>query len=381
MEINVTKSILLKELAVASKFRGKEIKGGGITEGSPYIALSASENGLTIRSTDKQVYYENILPLEIVGEEDLEQVHVVKVPGHATLTHKFEEVLRKFPSETVNIKVAGEKLILTSDGVNAEVATLEYDFPAPPSGKEGESINSPKSFFENIISTTGFAAGESDSRPILKGINIKGDGKTFTAVATDSHRLSKYEAEQSIIIDNITIPSKPFASVLETLNGDEKVKLTPLENYVKLVQEDRIVFILLLDGVFPDTTKLVSIGDTKTSSHLKINSKELINAIDRAIPFAKNDKGKPMVHLEMFENSIKIFSNAEDGSMTSTISLIEASEKVISEKIVLNAKYMIDAIKSHSSKEVTIVIESKQKPVYIISKDTSNTQLVLPIKY
>lgn len=380
MEISVTKSILLKELAVASKFRGKEVKGGSIV-GIPYIPLSASEDGLTIRSTDNQVYYENILPLQIVGEEDLEEVHVVKEPGQVILTNKFEEVLRKFPSETVNIKVLGEKITLTSEGVKAEVTTLVNEFPAAPTGKEGESINSPKSFFDNIINKTGFASSDSESRQILKGINIKGDGKNFTAIATDSHRLSKYEMEQTIKIDNITIPSKPFASVLETFNDEGKVILLPLENYVKLVQEDKIAYIRLLDGIFPDTTKLVNVGDTTSTSHLKINSKELINAIDRAIPFAKNDKGRPIVHLEMIENEIKIFSNAEDGSMTSNISLVESNGIIIPEKIVLNAKYMIDAIKSHNSKEVTLVIESKGKPVYIISEDLSNIQLVLPVKY
>ncbi len=378
MKIIVSKSIILKELAVAGKFRGKEGKGGN-TEGIPYIALSASEEGLTIRSTDVQVYYENVLPLQIVGEEDLEEVHVVHETGQVALTNKFEEVLRKFPSEKVEIKVTGEQIILTADSVDAKVSTVENDFPAAPTGVEGESINSPKSFFYNIINKTGFASGESDSRPILKGININGDGKMFTAISTDSHRLAKYEVEQTIKIDNITIPSKPFTSVLETFNDDGKVKLIPLGNYVKLEQEDKKVFIRLLDGQFPDTSKLVNVVDT--ASHLKFNSKELINAIDRAIPFAKNDKGRPVVQLEMIENGIKIFSSAEDGSMTSNLSIIETNGVTIPEKIVLNAKFMIDSIKSHNSKEVTLVIESKGKPVYVLSEDKSNTQLVLPIRY
>lgn len=374
MKIIVTKAILLKELAVASKFRGKEGK-----EGIPFIALNASDEGLTIRATDNQVYYENILPLQIVGEEDLEEVHVVKETGKVALTHKFEEVLRKFPSEKVEIKVTGEKITLTADNVNAEVSTMDNEFPEAPTGVESESINSPKSFYDTIVNTTVFASSETDSRPILKGINIKGDGKTFTAIATDSHRLAKYEVEQSIEIDNITIPAKPFASVLETFTDEGKVKLIPLGNYVKLEQEDKKVFIRLLDGNFPDTTKLVSVVDT--ASHIKLNAKELINAIDRAIPFAKNEKGRPVVQLEMDDSSIKIFSSAEDGSITSNISIKESNGNTVSEKIVLNAKYMIDSIKSHNSQDVTLVIESKVKPAYVFSEDKSNTQLVLPIRY
>ncbi|MFY0519275.1 DNA polymerase III subunit beta [Lysinibacillus sp. UGB7] len=378
MKIQVTKSILLKELATASKYRGREIKGGN-TIGIPFISLSASEEGLKIRATDNQVYYENILPLHIVGEEDLEEVHVVIEAGQVALTQKFDEVLRKFPSEKVEIQVTGEKIILTADNVNAEVSTMDSPFDEAPTGVEGESINSPKTFFDNIITKTVFASSESDSRPLLKGINIKGDGTTFTAIATDSHRLAKYEDAQSIQIDNITIPAKPFASVLETFSDDGKVMLIPLGNYVKLQQEDKNVFIRLLDGNFPDTTKLVNVLDTV--SHISINSKELINAIDRAIPFAKNDKGRPVVQLEMFDQGIKIFSSAEDGSMTSNVSINKSNGVVISEKIVLNAKFMIDSIKSHNSKEVTLVIESKGKPVYVLSEDKSNTQLILPIKY
>lgn len=378
MKINVTKSILLNELSVAAKFRGREGKGDAVV-GTPYIALIASVDGLTIKATDKIVYYENVLPLQIVGEEELEEVHVVNESGQVALTKKFEDILRKFPSEKVDIIVTDNKITLSSDSVNAQVSTLDIDFPAEPSGQERESINSPKSFFEHIIHKTGFAAEEKDTRPILKGVNISGDGNTFTVIATDSFRLAKYEVDQTIKIDNITIPARPFADALDSFSDDGKVKLIPLDNYVKLEQEDKKVYILLLDDKYPDTSKLVNISDT--ASQLKVNSKELINAIDRAIPFAKNDKGRPVVHLEMIENEIKVYSTAEDGSMTSNISIIDSNGIPVTEMIVLNAKFMMEAIKSHNCKDVTLVIESKAKPIYVISEDESNTQLILPIRY
>lgn len=377
MKIKANKSILLKELSTAAKYRG----GGKDSVGSPYISLTASENGLLIQATDNQVYYENTLPLQVVGEEDLEVVHEVLEGGIVALTPKFEEVLRKIPSTQVEITVADTQITFTADGVSAKLTTVECDFPPAPEGTEGEVINSPKSFFNTIVKNTSFAASTVDSRPVLKGINLKGDGTNFIAVATDSHRLARFEQEQTIVFNEVTIPAKQFTSILETFNDEEKVKLVPFGNHVKLIQEERIVYIRLLESNFPDTSRLININHDKVTK-IKINAKQLNEAIDRALPFAKNDKKRaPIVQLEITENGVRIFSAAEEGSMDSIVPIIEQHGAGITEKIALNAIFTTDAIKSHNCKEVTVVLEDKAKPVYILGELEGSTQLILPIRY
>lgn len=375
MDIKITKSILLKELALANKFRGRD---GKDSTGIPYIALDATASqGLKIRATDNQVYYSNTLPLEIVGEEGLEPVHVVHEEGSVALTPKFEEVLRRVPSKEVNIKVEGEQIIITAKGINAKVATVPFKFQEAPEGTEGAAIDSPKSFYEGFTNKTAFASSDKDSRPALKGINIKGDGKTFTVEATDSHRLARFEQAQAIEISELLIPAVKFASVLEVFDDEEKIKLIPFGNYVKLVQDDKEVFILLIDGKYPDTSKLVGIKES--SAFLNVSSKELIDAIDRAIPFAKDDNGRPIVQFDISDSELKIFSAAEEGSIVSTVSIVN-SKGNFTGKIAVNAKYTMDAVKSHNTKTVSLVLEAAGKPLYILSEDKGNTQLIMPVQ-
>lgn len=375
MKIKITKSILLKELAIANKFRGKE---GKNDTGIPYIELSATADSLKIRATDNQVFYTTSLPLQIIGEEDLETVHEVIEEGVVALTPKFEEVIRRVSSKEVNVTVEGEHIIITAEGVNAKVATTANKFQETPTGTEGPAIDSPKSFYDSFTNKTAFASSDSNSRPALKGLNIKGDGKIFRVEATNSHRLARYEQEQDIEFSEITIPAKKFASVLEVFNDDDKIKLIPLGNYVKLIQEEKEVFIRLLDGKYPDTSGLVNIPES--SCRLNVNAKEFVSAIDSAIPFAKDDKGTLIVQLEISNEGIKIFSVAEDGSIMSNVPVLERKGD-FEGKVAVNAKYTIEAIKAHNTEIVTFVIESAAKPLYIQSSEKGNTQLIMPIRH
>lgn len=371
MEIKADKSILLKELAIAAKYRKKD--------GGAYTYFEATEDGLIVKSTNDEVYYTNILPLQVVGEEDLETVHEIIKPGVVAITSKIEEVLRKVPGKTITLKSENEKVSISADGFKANVATIEVDFKEAPSDTSGEAISSPMAFFKNIVQRTGFAYSTSESRPALKGLNIKSVDGTFHAVTTDTHRLAYYSEESTIQFGEITVPAKAFTSILDEFNDDEKLNMVSLKSYVKLSQDERIVYIQLLDGNYPDTTNLVKIDPN--SNKITIESKAFLDAIDRALLFAKQDQKKnvSIVQMEQVDEGLRVFSKNSEGEIDTVIAIKSQSAK-LEGKLAYQGAFLQDAIRAHGQKEVTLNVIDNNRPMYITSETAGVTQLVLPIR-
>lgn len=371
MKIHVNKELLLKELAVAAKYRGKD--------DLSFTYLEATEEGLIIKSTDKQVYYTNLLPLQVVGDEDLETVHEVKEVGKAAITSKVEEVLRKAPGTTITINSKDNKIGVKSTDFKASVASLEPDFPSAPTGNEAGEIDSPMAFFENIVKHTGFAYSTSESRPILQGINVKGDGEAFRAVATDSYRLAAYSNPSTINFDEITIPAKAFVSALENFDAAEKLKLVSIGNDVKLVQDERVIYIKLLDGKYPDTSKLTVISDS--SVKIKVDSKALVSAIDRALLFSKTEAKKTtkVIQVQQVDNTLQVFSKNEEGAIDTSIQILEQSASFDGSR-AFQGGFFLDAIKAHNQKNVVLHIDAPKRPLFVTSEAQGVIQLVLPIQ-
>jgi DNA polymerase III subunit beta len=372
MKVNVNKEIILKELGNAAKFRAKE--------GINFTFLSTVEKGLSIKSTDGTVYNSDIIPLEVVGEEDLIVAHSIIEPGTALITPIVEDVIRKVPSEQLTLTVSSGKITITAEGFDATVSLSEGDFPNAPQGEVISEISSPFSFFDDLLKYSGVASAVSDSRPVLQGINLKGNGEDFRSVTTDSYRLSSYKVPSSINFNNVTVPTKAFATVLDTMDKDEKIRFMHIGNYVKLVQGDHEVYIKLLDGNYPDVEKICSLP--ATHKQVRVKTREILTAIDRAMLFAKNDSKKTskIIRASFENNSMKIFSQNEQGSIDTSIQCISVSEGIPTEVYAYQGGFLTDAIKAHHSDEVILNIGTNAQALFITSDKEGVIQLVLPIK-
>ncbi len=371
MEIIVNKNQFLKELSDAGKFRGKD----GVMNN---ILVIANKENLTFKATDSEVYYQNVADLQIVGEEDLETVYTVKEEGQILIPSKFDQVFRKCPSKEVTLIAKDGIIKIVDEGINAKISTIVEDFPVAPSGQAAEPLAAPKEMFLTIVNKTAFAASDKENRPTLKALNMTVKDGLFVIVATDSHRLAKLTYQQNITLPELNIPAKRFSKVLDVFGDDEKIELTPFGSHVQLKQEEKTIFIRLIDGNYPDTTQLANILDTNTS--IKIISKDFYNAIDRAVPFAKDEKGKPIITMQLLEDKIKVFSAAEDGSMESAVPFEFINKGEFSSSISFNALFLLDAIRAHSQEYITLSLEGAMRPAFILSNDKSNVQLVVPVR-
>ena len=163
-----------------------------------------------------------------------------------------------------------------------------------------------------IIDKTKFAVSNEETRYYLNGIFLhkaeRNSIQFLRAVATDGHRLAQYDIplpQGAEDITGIIIPKKTIfelRKVLDDANGDVSISLN--ENKIKFTFNDLKIISKVIDGTFPDYTKVIPQNNNK---NFKTNNNELKNAIDRVSAVAANEESKSKaIKLSLEDNKLNL---------------------------------------------------------------------------
>ena len=197
------------------------------------------------------------------------------------------------------------------------------------------------------------------------------------AVATDGHRLAQYDIplpQGAEDITGIIIPKKTIyelRKVLDDANGDVSVSLN--ENKIKFSFNDLKVVSKVIDGTFPDYTKVIP---QKNDKNFKTNNSDLKNAIDRVSAVAANEESKSKAIKFCIENnslSLSVESQSK-GSANEMIDVNYSGDKV---DIGFNSKYIIDICNEVDGDEISISLSDSISPAIILDKTDENLFFVL----
>ena len=207
-----------------------------------------------------------------------------------------------------------------------------------------------------IIDKTKFAVSNEETRYYLNGIFLhKADRNSIQflrAVATDGHRLAQYDIplpQGAEDITGIIIPKKTIfelRKVLDDANGDVSISLN--ENKIKFTFNDLKIISKVIDGTFPDYTKVIPQNNNK---NFKTNNNELKNAIDRVSAVAANEESKSKaIKLSLEDNKLNLSVESQSkGSANEIIDISYDGDKV---DIGFNSKYIIDICNEVDGEEV-----------------------------
>ncbi|WAA09531.1 DNA polymerase III subunit beta [Fervidibacillus albus] len=346
------------------------------------IKFDADENGVTVTGSDSDITIQSFIPKE---DDDEELVEIVE-PGSIVLQARFfSEVIKKLPESIVEISVEDQFRTIIRSG-NAEYIILGLDaeeYPRLPVIEDGDRFSIPNDLLKLIIKQTVFAVSTSETRPILTGVHWIIEDQHLTAVATDSHRLALKKAKlQSETGDgktySLVIPGKSLNELLKVLDdSNEPVEIIITNNQILFKAKNFLFFSRLLEGKYPDTSKLIP-TDSKTT--VKLNAKEYLEAVDRASLLAREAKNNVIKFSTMADGAIEISSySPEIGKVVENVKSLSTEGEEI--KISFNAKYMIDALRAIDGTEVSIYFTGTMRPFIIRTEhDSSILQLLLPVR-
>lgn len=347
------------------------------------LKITAVEDGITITGSDSDISIESFIP-----KEDGENIFVEVIQeGSIVLQAKvFGDIVKKLPHSQVQLEVVDHFNTKISSGT-AEFNLNGLDpeeYPQLPQISEEQSFQIQADLLKELVRQTVFAVSSQESRPILTGVNWKVEDGDIICTATDSHRLAlrkaPIEASQNQVIpqSNIVIPGKSLNELNKILDdSSELIDIVITENQVLFRTKNLLFLSRLLDGNYPDTSKLIP-NDYKTE--MVVSSKEFLQAIDRASLLARETRNNVVKFSTKEKNKIQLSSNIpEIGKVLEelTCQSIEGEEL----KISFSSKFMMDALKAIDTPEVKISFTGAMRPFLIRTlEDDSILQLILPVR-
>ena len=338
------------------------------------IILKAKDHELTLSSTNLDIYCADKIKAEvsIAGEISVSAV-------------TFFEIVKRLPSgsEVIMIMEEGEtEIVLKCGRSKFNLSTLKTDdFPIISDNDLSTNFILSADELIRIIDKTKFAVSNEETRYYLNGIFLhKADRDSIPflrAVATDGHRLAQYDiplpqgAEE---ITGIIIPKKTIfelRKVLDDANGDVSISLN--ENKIKFTFNDLKIISKVIDGTFPDYTKVIPQNNDK---NFKTNNNELKNAIDRVSAVAANEESKSRaIKLSLEDNKLNLSVESQSkGSANEILDISYNGDKV---DIGFNSKYIIDICNEVDGEEVDISLLDSVSPAIILDNTDENLFFVL----
>jgi DNA polymerase-3 subunit beta len=347
------------------------------------IKIVANGEGVTLTGSDSDISIESFIPVEENGKEIVE----VERFGSIVLQAKyFSEIVKKLPKDTVEIEVENHFMTRIKSG-KAEFNLNGLDpqeYPLLPQLEEHHVFQIPTDLLKYMIRQTVFAVSTSETRPILTGVNWKVYNNELVCIATDSHRLALRKAKitgnnlPAEFQANVVIPGKSLNELSKILDESEEMVDIVITDYQVLFRTKHLLFFSrLLEGNYPDTSRLIP---TESKTDILVNTKEFLQAIDRASLLARDGRNNVVKLSTLGEQMIEISSNSpEIGKVVEEVQCehIEGEEL----KISFSAKYMMDALKALDSTEIKTSFTGAMRPFLIRTvNDDSIVQLILPVR-
>ena len=177
------------------------------------------------------------------------------------------ETLKTLPDVPMVFTVSDEGNIeIVAD--NAHYSFVGFDaaqYPKVPEMGEEKVFSMPVKYLCNAISKTNFATGSPEIRPVMAGIFCQVEQENIVFVATDGHRMVKYECRCSDtgISDSLILPKKPLLqlkNVLQNVEGDIRINFN--SSQVSFSIQSLTVISKLVEGRYPNYASVIPQNNT-----------------------------------------------------------------------------------------------------------------------
>ena len=253
------------------------------------------------------------------------------------------------------------------------------EFPNTPTLETENTIEVEAGVLKDIINKTVFAVSRDDLKPALTGVLFKFNNNTITAVATDGHRLVKYEKnnEKTGDFGDIIVPKK-FLNLMVGGLSEGIIKLSVGETHLTTNVGGDQYFTRIIDESFPDFDGVIPKDNDK---NLIADKQTLLSAVKRVSIFSNKSTHQIALNL----NNENVLVSTEDPEQST-----KAKENIkgdySGDDIVVgyNATYLKDVLSHVDDNKVVVQLKSPISAALFLpnkQKDNTNlTMLLMPIR-
>ncbi len=354
MKFIFDKDAMIKEIAIAQEI----ISTKQAADIRSNVALSASNNTLTIKATDSKVNFETQIPVQIQEE------------GSTTIyCDKFMGILTSLPEGDIEFNQEtgseGEQVISVlikpvAKKIKFQIKTMSTDkFPDFSSADNVPYFDVPSKDIKEMITQTVFAVSDDVTRLFMNGVFFEKKGEELRLVATDGRRLS-YESKSILAgvadFPSIIIPPK----ILNIIS-----KKAPEEGNISIAVVDKMIFFkfgtykfgsILLEGQIPNYERVIP---EHQEHSFQVQKNDLVDALKRVALMVDKKAGRLFFNIS--DGVLKITSHqSEMGSADEEIPCEYAGQNYV---LALNYRYVEEPLKVMNSDRITFEFTEEMKQV------------------
>ncbi|MCG2586625.1 DNA polymerase III subunit beta [Massilia sp. TS11] len=300
--------------------------------------------------------------------------------GTTVAARKLLDILRALPEAgDVSLTLANKRLTVQSGKSRFALQTLApEEFPTVAEADTfNASVTLPQKTLKHLFNMVYFAMAQQDIRYYLNGLLLVLDGNNVIAVATDGHRLAfcQVQTEASYARQEVIIPRKTILELQRLLEeSDEEVSLHIAASQVKLQFADIDLISKLVEGKFPDYTRVIPRG---YKNDFTISRDELLRSLQRAA-IMTSDKFKG-VRCMIAPGSLKISStNADQEEAVEELEIDYGGDAI---DIGFNVTYLLDVLNNLKCDQINIALgDSNSSALISIPENQDFKYVVMPMR-
>ncbi|MFD1466567.1 DNA polymerase III subunit beta [Lapidilactobacillus mulanensis] len=343
------------------------------------IKFDLTDAGLNLTGSNADISIETFIP---VADESMKLK--IESTGSIILTARFfSEIIKKLPGETFTFEVKDNfRVILTSAA--SEFTVIGFDansYPRLPEITDATELEFSSEIFRGLVNQTVLAVSAQESRPILTGVHFMINADGLLAVATDSHRLAQRKLDLAIEGNyDFVIPGKSLielSRMLADLQDEIHLKIT--DNQVLFNFGSTKFYSRLLEGNYPDTTRLIPTDSTTT---MQIDATTLLASVDRVSVMSHESRNNVVrLQLNAENKQATLLSNSPDvGNAEETLTFTALNGEPLD--ISFNPDYLKDALRACGNTEIKLSFTTNLRPFTIIPSEDGvhYIQLITPVR-
>ncbi len=333
------------------------------------VRLQATKDGLEITATNMET------------TETVWRGGKVEKEGEVCVSARtLFEFVASLPQETVRLSTKEETLLVSCNGFEAELPTIQAsEFPPTPSFSLKDAGEIDKEKIVSALSSVLFAAATDEGRPILTGIKVVEEGDLTLFIATDGYRLSLRKMALPVKkLSNVVIPARALSEVIK-LSGEQKE-----EKVIKvgLAGEHQVGFAIgettlstrLIEGEYPNFERIIPKSFT---TRALIEKEAFLRAVRSAAIFARDNAN--IVRLVLDKQKIIVSANAAQTGKNS----IELDAKIDGDggEIAFNSRFLLDFLTNLPDEEFLFEMTGAlNSGVFKPVKDDSYLHIIMPVR-
>ncbi len=292
--------------------------------------------------------------------------------GITAPAHTLYDIVRKLPDGSqveLSYDPDSDRLTISAGRSRFTLSCLpKEDFPVMTEGDLPHSFQVPSANLKRLIDKTRFAVSTEETRYYLNGIYLHvisddGGAKVLRGVATDGHRLARFDMAQPEGLDDdmpgVIVPRKAVGELrkmIDEFEGDIEISLS--ETKIRLTFADVVLTSKLIDGTFPDYSRVIPEGNDKV---MEVDSKKFAEAVDR-VSTISTEKTRS-IKLSLNEGNLRLSVNSPDQGTAKEG--IEASYSADDMEIGFNSRYLLDILSQIEGDVTQVILADSTAPTIL----------------